>query len=301
MPATERHYTSGRKFIESFYPNSKLWNLLPWLFRGHADARYLLLPSLEREDSTGTPAWEQWLEGDQRSRISRDSTAPTPHYSYFAEINIVLEFARSLNARGLAPPFSFELLRDALQMEFSEAATQEAQSVKRAADRLPLAALAQHYGLPTRLLDWSWNPLTAAYFAVSGGLGKTGGSVCVWAVSADAVTRSTRASLVSLPSLGNVNLQAQSGVFTRVDDAFLILKGTESHRQLDLSMEDEGFDQAFLKITLPHEECPAAWEALSALGVAAHSVFPGPGGVATAVQERRAVMRALGRGVRPLR
>jgi hypothetical protein len=35
----------------------------------------------------------------------------------------------------------------------------------RSYDDLSIWVLAQHYGLPTRLMDWSYNPLIAAYFA----------------------------------------------------------------------------------------------------------------------------------------
>lgn len=170
-----------------------------------------------------------------------------------------------------------------------------------------LLVIAQHHGVPTRLLDWSYSPLVAAHFATASAHDRdcaiwrldwqmvhksfglqplalliqdlmnhdafgTGRSMQPWDLFGE--TSRPFAALIEPPSL-NERIVAQAASFTICSDTSMSLNDF---------LEEQGLTDALMKLVIPASAVPHVRDQLDLAGIEEKRLFPGLDGVAASIR-----------------
>ena len=305
-------YKTADDFLRAISYGGELNPLLnACVFRGHYSDKYQLVPSLLRKGVLES-FFNQGTLSDKvyQQLLQFEETLITSEY------RILSDFFNKADRNGLYIP-NVERIRNSLAHPFDEV------FIEKAENWLPeefweLAALAQHYGLPTRLLDWSYDIYTSLYFAtypllyesqetIKEILSSPDGSdekIEIWALKyfyisgfvIDHRLKDYRLKVIRPSYARNPNLAAQKGLFTlwQVDKSPFV-SDKEKRKlwdsvPLDKQISDfidsvgiEMHDPVFYRITLPKREITS----LLFKERNAADLFPGYAGVCRAIDESK--------------
>jgi len=222
--------SSAKDFLETLRLSHPIWNIsLPgntnwvnrevWGFRGQSDATWSLTPTAFRQSailgfrpSSQPPSLTSYDQQDQERKALND-------FLFFAD-------GIGLEVPGDGPDFRFP--------DFSGHPKKLDLTSWPWKSILEMLAVAQHHGIPTRLLDFTYDPLVAAFFASYDVWNKLGRPnyeaklaekkmIAVWAVNLPLLYTSVgdyaknnkiaRIILVTAPRARNSYLHNQEGFF----------------------------------------------------------------------------------------
>lgn len=221
--------------------------------------------------------------------ILRRGISSTADFQVLKEWAYIETFVRHCDSIGLPVPNDSLAFRQKYLNQNSPQGPGGRVSEWPPAELHPLMALAQHYRLPTRLLDWSTRAYVAAYFAISDALAEKSendaGRLAVWILDIEKIVLFHELKVVTVPGGNNANLAAQSGRFTLLTQKGGMGTPFRGEIALDMYFAAQSLPPPLKKVTLPIAEAPDALNLCSLYGVTGATLFPDYYGAARATKD----------------